>query len=144
MLPRALTSEGVTFQLGSTDAGQKNAIACAGQTIKLSNYVANGGEYNRVYLLAAATEDTDGVFLVDDKPHKLSIQEWTGFVGQWDDRVWDREFAEVDHQCEGQVEAIKTGFIKRDTIAWFCTHRHHPKRGNEAYRFSYLFWKNLV
>ncbi len=24
-------------------------------------------------------------------------------------------------------------------MAWFATHRHHPDRGNEAYRFSYLF-----
>src|SRR5690606_24025003 len=26
-----------------------------------------------------------------------------------------------------------------DDIAWFATHRHDPKAGNEAYQFSYLF-----
>jgi alpha-mannosidase len=67
------------------------------------------------------------------------IQAWTGFVGQWDNRVWDREFEEVDYVCDGKVVGITPGYIKRDSIAWFCTHRHHPTRGNEAYRFSYLF-----
>jgi len=134
MLPQRIESEGIVFELGPTAEGRKNALACAGQTIALGK-----GEQDRLYLLAAATEDTDGVFLVDGKTHKLNVQKWTGFVGQWDDRVWDREFAEVDHRCEGRVEAIKPGFIKRDTIAWFCTHRHHTERGNEAYKFGYLF-----
>ena len=67
------------------------------------------------------------------------MQEWTGFVGQYDNREWDREFDDVDYRCEGRVVGIKTGFIKRDPIAWFCTHRHHPDKGNEAYKFSYLF-----
>jgi len=36
---------------------------------------------------------------------------------------------------KGKVVGIQAGYIKRDPIAWFCTHRHDPRRGNEAYRF---------
>jgi len=134
MLPQMITSDGITFNLGSTAPGVANAVPCKGQTISLP-----AGDHTRLHLLAAASEDTSGRFLIDDLPNDLSIQKWTGFVGQWDDRVWDREFKEVDHHCEGKVVDIKPGYIKRDTIAWFCTHRHHPERGNEAYKFSYLF-----
>lgn len=133
MLPSEIISEGVTFTLG-TGADKPQALSCRGQKIDLP-----AGEYNRLYLLATASEDTLGRFLIDGRPHDVSVQEWTGFVGQYDDRQWDREFDEVDFHGEGEVVGIKTGFIKRDPIAWFCTHRHHPQKGNEAYRFSYLF-----
>jgi alpha-mannosidase len=134
MLPNVITSEGVRFDIGPTAAGQANALGCEGQSITLP-----AGDWSELYLLAAATEDTKGRFLIDGAPHDLSIQKWTGFVGQWDDRIWDREFKEVDHNCEGKVIGFKPGYIKRDNIAWFCTHRHHPQSGNEAYQFSYLF-----
>ncbi len=134
MLPPTITSEGVQFELGPTEAGLANALACRGQSINIPS-----GDWSRLYLLAAAVEDTTGRFLVDGMPHDLTIQAWTGFVGQWDDRVWDREFKEVDFRCEGRVIGINPGYIKRDDIAWFCTHRHHAQHGNEAYQFSYLF-----
>ncbi len=134
MLPPTMVSEGIEFRLGSSEPGQKNAIACRGQTIDLPQ-----GEFNRLYLLAAATEDTTGTFEIDGKSTEIPVQCWTGFIGQFDDRIWDKEFGEIDHVCDGKVIGIKTGFIKRDTIAWFCTHRHHPTKGNEAYQFSYLF-----
>ncbi|MBN2562900.1 MAG: alpha-mannosidase [Phycisphaerae bacterium] len=134
MLPSHITSEGILFKLGAAGGGQPQALSCRGQKITLP-----GGKHNRLYLLAAASEDTGGRFLIDDRPHHVPVQEWTGFIGQCDSREWDHEFGEIDFCCEGQVVGIKTGFIKRDTIAWFCTHRRHPDKGNEAYRFSYLF-----
>ncbi|MFH1419423.1 MAG: glycoside hydrolase family 38 C-terminal domain-containing protein [Planctomycetota bacterium] len=134
MLPSTITSEGIVFKLGAAGGGKPNAVTCRGQKIDLP-----GGERNRLYLLAAASEDTVGRFLIDGRPHDVSVQAWTGFIGQNDNREWDREFDDVDYHCEGKVVGIETGFIKRDPIAWFCTHRHHPDKGNEAYRFSYLF-----
>lgn len=134
MLPPTITSGGVSFDMGPTETGQANAVTCRGQSIALPE-----GDWDKVHLLAGAIEDTTGRFVVGGRSFELAVQAWTGFVGQWDDRVWDRPFKEVDHRCEGRVTEIKTGYIKRDTIAWFCTHRHHPERGNEAYQFSYLF-----
>jgi len=134
MLPREQIVDGVRFELGPNGDGQSNAVAARGQTIPLPR-----GNWDRLYLLAAATEDTRGRFEVGGTRAELAVQAWTGFVGQFDDRIWDREFAEVDHRTDGKVVGIATGYIKRDPIAWFATHRHHPSRGNEAYRFSYLF-----
>lgn len=133
-LPARLFSEGIELHLGPTGRGELNALSCRGQTLDWS-----AGDYNRIYLLAAADEDVTGRFQIQDRVEELTIQSWTGFVGQWDDRVWDRECAEVDHVCAGHVVGMRPGFIKRDPIAWFATHRHHPERGNEAYKFSYLF-----
>ncbi|HKQ48268.1 MAG TPA: glycoside hydrolase family 38 C-terminal domain-containing protein [Phycisphaerae bacterium] len=134
MLPKSMTSEGITFEFGPTADGKPQAVTCRGQTIALP-----AGDFNRIHLLAAATEATTGQFDIDGHPHEVAVQSWTGFVGQFDDRVWDRSFGEVDYVCEGKVVGLTPGFIKRDTIAWFATHRHHPKLDNEAYKFSYLY-----
>jgi len=138
MLPATITSEGVTFKIGPTDDGAKNALTCKGQSLALSS-----ADAQRLYLLAAADEDVNAPFQIGERTESLRIPSWTGFVGQWDDRVWDRPFEEVDYVCEGHVTAIRTGFIKREPIGWFSTHRHHPTLGNEAYLFSYLFVQAL-
>ncbi len=133
MLPAQVTSESIVFELGSTFAGHLQAVRCRGQQIDLPT------GYERLYVLAAATEDCVGRFRLGDQIETRAIQRWTGFVGQFDNRVWDRPFAEVDFSCRGKVVSFDTGYIKRDNIAWFSTHRHHPTAGNEAYKFSYLF-----
>lgn len=134
-LPAMLTSGGVTFNLGSSRAGESNAVACAGQTIDLPP-----GQSDRVYVLAAAADsDVHAMFTIGDSRQTQSIQHWTGFIGQWDNRLWDRPFEEIDFRCEGNVVGIEAGYIKRDRIAWFCTHHHDQSRGNVPYRFSYLF-----
>jgi len=133
-LQEEIVSEGIVFRLASAKPGKPNAVACRGQSVELP-----AGDFNRLYLLAAAAEDTEGKFQIEDQTHPVSVPSWTGFVGQWDDRVWDRTFDEVDFRGEGKVTGIKPGYVKRETIAWFSTHRHHPKLGNEAYQFSYLF-----
>jgi len=55
-----------------------------GQTINLPP-----GKYDRIYLLAAAISgDQKATFRVGGHATDLTIQEWTGFIGQWDDRIW--------------------------------------------------------
>ncbi|MEM1164807.1 MAG: glycoside hydrolase family 38 C-terminal domain-containing protein [Planctomycetota bacterium] len=133
MLPRELVDDGVRFELASADEAPGRAVACRGQTIELPD----GGD--RVHLLAAATADAEATFAVGGLEQRLGVQQWTGFIGQWDDRVFDTVFPVVDYINEGRVKAIVPGYIKRDPVAWFATHRHHPDNENEAYRFSYLF-----
>lgn len=134
MLPNSIIDNGIEFKLGPTADGKDQAVACEGQTIVLPS-----GDYNRLYLLAAASEDTSAQIEVDGRRHEFPVQSWTGFVGQFDDRVWDKPCGEIDYVCEGKVIALTPGYIKRNPIAWFCTHRHHPDHGNEAYQFSYLY-----
>jgi len=135
MLPERIVSEGVDFVLGGFEEGGKNALACKGQTVALP-----AGDFERVYLLAAAAGDQDvpGLFHIGGIETELTIQPWTGFIGQWDNRVWNRSGRRINYRSRGGVDGLETGYIKRDTVAWFCTHRHAPDR-NESYRFSYLF-----
>ncbi|MFO0972862.1 MAG: glycoside hydrolase family 38 C-terminal domain-containing protein [Phycisphaerae bacterium] len=131
--PTAVESGGAMFALGSAAKGEKNALACRGQTLALPR-----GPHNRVYLLAAATEPLAATFAVGSQRQVLPVQSWTGLIGQFDCRVWERPFEVIDHHCDQKVVSLTAGFIHRAPIAWYCTHRHHPARGNESYQFCYL------
>jgi len=125
---------GVRYRMGPTGAGKENAVACRGQEIELP-----AGEFDRVRFLAAADEDLRAAFAVGEKVETLDVQSWTGAVGRWDLRVWEGGSAPADYKGQGHVVGFEPGFIHRAPIAWFATHRHDPKLGDEAYRFSYLF-----
>jgi len=127
MIPATLVSEGVHFLLGSTADLQKNAVTCKGQTIQLP-----AGDYNKIYLLASATEDASGQFIMDGAAQTLDVAAWAGFIGQHYDRQFD-----LDGYT---VLGVKEPFLKMDNIAWFASHTHfgYPTR-NDPYHYSYLF-----
>ena len=84
MLPKNIQYHGVQFALADAKTGVPNAISAHGQTIHLPS-----GNYNRVYILAAsAAGDQTAQFRVGNTPINLNIQDWGGFIGQWDTRVW--------------------------------------------------------
>ncbi len=153
MLPSEISLAGIRFRLAPADLGKPNAVVPHGQTITLPS-----GKYNRVYLLAAvANGDQKATFRVGEKSVELNIQEWTGFVGQWDDRIWkvteeqivQRRGAPVPPagtqptrtrtNIYGEMLGLRPGFIKRAEIAWFASHRNAADGSPEAYAYSYLF-----
>ncbi|HJY29430.1 MAG TPA: hypothetical protein VJ306_15485, partial [Pyrinomonadaceae bacterium] len=91
----------------------------------------------------------------------FTIQDWSGFVGQWDNREWKETEVKLPPRTPpadvpadiaallqrsrtrrdpyGEMLGITPGFIKRAPIAWFASHRHTPAGTNEAYAYSYLF-----
>src|SRR5260370_16907080 len=82
MLPASIESAGVHFKFAAP--GKPNAGSAHGQAITLP-----AGKFNRLYLIAAAANgDQKATFRVDDQPLDLTIQEWTGKIGQWDNRSW--------------------------------------------------------
>ncbi len=127
MIPSQLISEGVLFKLGSTADLHKNALTCNGQTLKLPT-----GNYNKLYLLASATDETSGSFKVNSQSVDLNIAKWFGFIGQH----YDRQFDLDGHT----VWNVKAPFLKHDNIAWFASHYHfgYPTQ-NVPYTYSYLF-----
>ncbi|HVH86528.1 MAG TPA: glycoside hydrolase family 38 C-terminal domain-containing protein [Terriglobales bacterium] len=146
MLPTRLDYAGVSFTLAPAN-GKPNALVTDGQKIQLPS-----GKFNRLYVLAAAANgDHQSTFKVGDSTVKLNIQEWTGFVGQWDDRIWkptEKQISELEaplytnrpHRDEyGEMVGLRPGFIKRADIGWFASHRHDDAARNEAYAYSYLF-----
>lgn len=84
MLPTDLKFNDVDFHLAQAATGKPDAVIAHGQTIKLPS-----GNYNRVYLLAASDEgDQKAEFQVGNHSANLTIENWGGFIGQWDTRLW--------------------------------------------------------
>ncbi|MCB9853653.1 MAG: alpha-mannosidase [Phycisphaerales bacterium] len=135
MLAEEVDYRGVTFELGPTMGGQLNAVMCDGQQIALP-----AGDFNQVYLLAAAANgERTATFLVDDDPIELEIQDWGGYVGQWDNRIWEGAISEVAYSWPWAYLGLEPAFIRPDPVAWFSSHRHTPGGGNEVYGYCYLF-----
>jgi alpha-mannosidase len=67
----------------------------------------------------------------------LNVEDWGGFIGQWDDRQWSSK--DTSHDDYGQMTGIKPGFIKRADLAWYSSHHHDADGKNVSYRYSYLF-----
>lgn len=127
LIPAEVVSEDIHFTMGNTADGQNNAISCSRQKIDLPP-----GNFSKVYVLAASTEDTYGDFLVDDQQVKLGIQQGSGYVGQFYNRTLNPK--------DQSVVKIDNPFTKRDNIAWFASHRHiaYPSK-NDAYQYCYMF-----
>ena len=132
MLPAEITFNDVRFQLAPAKTGSANAVVAKGQSIDLP-----AGQHNRVYILAAADGDQKATFKVGNNSVELNIQDWGGFIGQWDDRQWSSK--DTSNDDYGQMLAIKPGYIKRADVAWYCTHHHNAAGENVSYRYSYLF-----
>jgi alpha-mannosidase len=132
MLPAEVTYSGVKFQVAGTG---RNALIAKGQSIKLPE-----GEFNRVYVLAASSNgDQKATFEAGTNKADLNIQDWGGFIGQWDDRQWSGANLDVAEAKYGEMTGIKQGFIKRAHLAWYSDHHHDAAGKNVTYSYSYLF-----
>jgi alpha-mannosidase len=147
MLSREIAYDGIRFNLAP--AAKPNAVLAHGQTINLPS-----GNHNRVYLLAAAANsDQKATFRIGEKSTDLTIQEWTGFIGQWDDRIWKTTEDPIQQRPGtppgtpvrtrpnpyGEMTGLRPGFIKRADIAWFSSQRRAADGSAEPYAYSYLF-----
>jgi alpha-mannosidase len=147
VLPRQINFGGIRFDLGP--ATKPNAVLTHGQTITLP-----AGNFNRVYLLAAAANgDQRATFLVGRQSIELTIQDWTGFIGQWDDRIWRTTEDPIPLRpgappgtpvrtrtnIYGEMIGIRPGFIKPADVAWFSSQRRAADGSAEPYAYSYLF-----
>jgi alpha-mannosidase len=142
MLPAQITLGDVQFRLAPATTGSPNAVVAKGQTIGLPT-----GRYNRVYVLAASAEgDQKASFKTGSNSVDLTVQNWGGFIGQWDDRQWIARDTPIEgrpeqtgHDDYAEVTGIKSGYIKRADLAWYCSHHHNAAGENVPYGYSYLF-----
>jgi alpha-mannosidase len=135
MIGDNVASEGINFKIAPRGYGSQNAVSCQGQTISLP-----AGQFNQLYILAASVNgDADGTFTVDGQPTTLRIQNWTGAIGRWDNRIFQGTVDELTYSVTNQLTGIATGFIKRDSLAWFCSHRRLADGSDAIYSYSYLF-----
>lgn len=132
MLPQKIVFNDVLFQVANK-GGEPNAMTAKGQTIALPD-----GAYSKLYLLAASADgDQKASFEVGSRKVELNIQDWGGFIGQWDDRQWSSP--DYAHDSYGDMIGLKPGYIKRADLAWYCDHHHNATGENVAYSYSYLF-----
>lgn len=132
MLPQEMTFNDVKFHLASAKTGTPDAVVAKGQKLVLP-----AGDYNRVYLVAAAVGgDQAAEFEVGGHKTKLNVEDWGGYVGQWDNREWS---SADTSQGYGEMVGLKAGFIKRADLAWYSDHHHDAAGKNVAYSYSYLF-----
>ncbi len=135
MIGDQVLAEGITFRIGPRENGRRNAVACRGQRVELP-----AGNFDRLHLLACSINgDADGEFRVNDRPHPLHVQDWSAFLGSWDNRVFEGHVPEVSFSINNRLERIATGYIKRAPLAWFCSHRHQRAGNDQIYTYSYLF-----
>ena len=135
MISSTVVSEGIHFRIGPTANGKENAVSCQGQTISLPR-----GSFNHIYLLAMAVHgDTDCTFKIDGQEKPLRIEDWSGYIGQWDNRVFQGDVPALTYSVTNPLDHINAPFIKRDPLAWFCSHRHQQDGNDQIYTYSYLF-----
>jgi alpha-mannosidase len=142
MLPARIEYRGIEFELGPAD--KRNAMTPRGQVVPLP-----AGMSGRVYILAAsAAGDQKATFRIGDKQMDLAIQDWGGYVGQWDNRTWTTRQESVPAAAQGAAPRLRTvqeyaalvpGFIKPAPVAWFSSHRHLQDGTNDVYAYAYLF-----
>jgi alpha-mannosidase len=84
MLPSDLNVNGVDFTIAPGGAGKLDAVVAKGQAIELP-----AGDFNKVYVIAASDNgDQEASFRAGAHSEKLDIEDWGGFIGQWDTRLW--------------------------------------------------------
>jgi alpha-mannosidase len=138
MLPAQITFNDVQFKLASAKTGVPNALVAKGQTIDLPAIDLPAGQHNRIYVLAASAEgDQKATFKVGAEKVELNIQDWGGFIGQWDDRQWSSGDTSGDNY--GNMTGLTPAYIKRADLAWYCSHHHNAAGENVSYGYSYLF-----
>ncbi|MDD8020533.1 MAG: glycoside hydrolase family 38 C-terminal domain-containing protein [Acidobacteriota bacterium] len=140
LIPDSILVGNQTFQLGPKFDGAKNAVACEGQVISLPP-----GNFNRLYLLAAASEENQkGLFKIGQREEEFSVGYWSGFIGQWDNRLWaEGPAASLDFDRDSfTYSGLIPGYIRGDELACCTTHLHQSltgPEGNEPYIYGYIF-----
>jgi alpha-mannosidase len=158
MLPEAINYNGIEFNLAPAKTGLPNAVVAKGQTINLP-----AGQHNRIYILAASSEgDRRAEFKVGGQAVNLNIEDWGGFIGQWDTRLWrslperdwaisanhaiwppadeqEREQRPVSPRYPEDYIGLQAGYVKSANLAWYASHHHTADGLNQPYQYSYLF-----
>ncbi len=147
MMPSTLDFDGVKFSLAAAKTGVPDAVAAKGQKLQLPV-----GKFNRVYVLAAADGDQAGTFQAGGKSVDVTVQNWGGFIGQWDDRIWEPTEVPVRQRPGapataprtrtdpfGKMVGLRPGYVKTTPVAWFVSHQHTADGQNDPYAYSYLY-----
>ncbi|HKR63446.1 MAG TPA: glycoside hydrolase family 38 C-terminal domain-containing protein [Thermoanaerobaculia bacterium] len=139
MLPSTIAFGPIDFRV------TPNAMLARGQTLALPQGT------RRAYMLAAADGDQNATFRIGDDKVEAAIQNWTGFIGQWDTRRWERREDLLPPRPDAPPHApqrkstadafagLTPAFLKPAPVAWFASHHLDEKGEKVPYAYSYLF-----
>ncbi|HEX6738002.1 MAG TPA: glycoside hydrolase family 38 C-terminal domain-containing protein, partial [Vicinamibacteria bacterium] len=154
MVPRELAYAGVGFRLADASGWKPNAVVARGQVLPLPE-----GSFRRAYVLAASAEgDQKATFRAGEAPVELAFPDWGGYIGQWDNRVFNIKQepvapppgvtlapgARLRTRTVWEFQELTPAFMKRAPLAWFASHRHTSDGANEPYAYSYLFAQSFA
>ncbi len=147
MVPSEIAYAGIRFSLPAAHGAAPDAIVARGQPVTLPP-----GTFTRAYVLAASADgDQTATFRAGDRPVDVVVQDWGGYVGQWDNRTWNRRVETVPPRPDAppgtpprtrtvlDYTGLTPGYVKPAPVAWFASHRHSADGANEAYAYAYLF-----
>ena len=133
MIGDTVTLGNVVFDIGPREEFALNAVICRGQSINLPEGT------DVLHILAAADVDTHVVFKVGDTEYPVTVGGWSGNIGQWDNRVFEGEVAEISYSIRNDLLRIDPAYVRDDQrVAWFASHRHLPYE-DTLYEYGYLF-----
>lgn len=134
MLTSRILAGGVEYKLGPLNDGSMNAVVARGQNIALP------AGYSRVYVLAASTEGRSrDPWRLGKSEVELDIANWTGFLGQWDNRKFLGKVPAITMAVLNPLERLDPAYLNQDRVAWAASHHHRATLGDVVYSYSYLF-----
>ncbi len=83
-----------------------------------------------------------------DQSTRLTIQNWGGYIGQWDNRLWSTRQESVASggrrggggmRTTAVMTGLTPGYIKRAPLAWYASHHQLADGSTVPYSYSYLF-----
>lgn len=133
MIEDAVQAAGVTFRMGPRAPRTPNAVACDGQTLALPP-----GTRKVHLLLAASVGNASAVFKAGASAVTVPVPAWTGYVGSWDNRVFDGEVSEKTYSVDNPMLRLDPAFLAPGRPAWWASHLH-AKGEDRVYEYSYMF-----
>ncbi len=145
MLPAELAWGDIRFRLAPAGTGRPEAVTARGQTIPLPE-----GGFDRLYLLAASADGDRPVdFQLGSTHIPVTVQNWGGYIGQWDNRIWKQVEVQVPAdparnrpartRMVEEFAGLEPAFMKRAPVAWFASHHHTADGVNQPYAYAYLY-----
>ena len=122
MVPQVLEFNGVMFHLAAAGTGKPDAVIAKGQKIELP-----AGRYNRVYVLAASADgDQKAEFRAGEKTDDLTVENWGGFIGQWDTRLWKPRPKEITGRGGTTTPLRQDWAVSANHATWDLSDRGSP------------------
>lgn len=130
LLAPTIVNDGIPFAMGDFADGGNNVTVPRGQSIALPP-----GDFDEVRLLVA---DTDATTFRAPK-WEWSAPNWTGYMGQWDNRIWEDPDKTLEFNWRWPWAAIglRPGYIQTGRIARYGSHIHGAS-GDQPYRYFYI------